>query len=290
MILEEETFRRFGYYPSNLKSLSDKKILAKCDICGIIREIRNSAYHNLCKSCWRVKPRGTYAIKNGMLEEETYEEFGYYPSQLKSGSSKKILVRCESCGIIRKLSLRDYRDECLRCTRKSGKYGMTGKHHTEKSKQKIRNTRRARYTFADNPMYGKHHTQESRQKISNNHADFSLEKHPQWRGGISFEPYCAKFDDDLKERVREFFGRKCFECNKIEKENNRKLDIHHVNFDKMVCCNDIKPLFVPLCQSCHPKTNFNREYWEKYFSKRIIEEYDGKCFYTKEEMKYKNSI
>ena len=118
------------------------------------------------------------------------------------------------------------------------------------------------------------------------------ENHPNWQGGISFGPYCEKFDNDLKERVREFFGRCCYVCGKSEQEqieemiNNgkkpiKKLDIHHVNFDKMVCCNDIKPLFVPLCRSCHMKTNKDREGWEEFFTVSLEYLTDSKCFLPK---------
>ena len=102
-----------------------------------------------------------------------------------------------------------------------------------------------------------------------------------WKGGISYLPYCEKFDGNLKERVRDFFGRCCYVCGKNEIDNGRKLDVHHVNYDKMVCCNDVKPLFVPLCHSCHEKTLKDREYWEEFFTVSLEYLTDGKCFLPK---------
>lgn len=104
------------------------------------------------------------------------------------------------------------------------------------------------------------------------------EKAPNWKGGISFEPYCQKFNEDLKERIRNFFDRKCYICGKTEFENGRKFDVHHINYDKMVCCNTVKPLFVPLCRSCHAKTNANREFWEEFFTISLEYLTHGKCF------------
>lgn len=127
----------------------------------------------------------------------------------------------------------------------------------------------------------KYFTDEHKQKIANSHKG---KKAYQWKGGISFEPYCILFNKEFKERVREFFGQQCFECNKIENQNGRKLDVHHVNYDKMVCCNDVIPLFVALCRSCNIKANTNRKYWEEHFTQKIVKEFDGKCFYSKEEM------
>lgn len=97
-----------------------------------------------------------------------------------------------------------------------------------------------------------------------------------YRGGLSFEPYCEKFNNDLKDRVRAYFNNKCFVCGKVDIK--RKLSVHHVNYDKMVCCNDVKPLFVPLCHSCHSKTNNNRDQWEEYFTKRLHDEYNDVCY------------
>lgn len=153
---------------------------------------------------------------------------------------------------------------------------------------------RAKILGENNHFYGKHHTKEAKEKNRKSQLELKRigEKAPNWRGGISFEPYCIKFDEDLKERVREFFGRKCILCGKNEQEqidemlrrNKRpatKLGVHHVNYDKMVCCNDVKPLFVPLCISCHSKTNGNRINWEKLFTEIIMNEYNGQCFILK---------
>lgn len=114
---------------------------------------------------------------------------------------------------------------------------------------------------------------ESQKQLCKEHPErYRLQNNPMWKGGISFEPYCPKFNNEFKERVRKFFNYTCQICNKFG--NN----IHHVNYDKMVCCNDVKPLFINLCRSCHQKTNHNRECWEEFFTNKIILEYDGKCY------------
>jgi len=110
------------------------------------------------------------------------------------------------------------------------------------------------------------------------------EKHWNWKGGISFEPYCENFDEPFHERCREFFGRVCVECGKTEEKNGQKLSVHHVNYDKMVCCNGTKPTFVTLCVSCHTKTNYNKEHWEKHFTDMINDKYGGKCYLPKMEV------
>ena len=107
-----------------------------------------------------------------------------------------------------------------------------------------------------------------------------------WKGGISFEPYCLKFNDDLKRRVRYFYNYECLICGKSQKENNKALSVHHVEYDKMSCCNDKPVQFAALCTSCHAKTGHNRKQWEAMIHIIIDYLYDGKSYYTKEE--YKN--
>jgi hypothetical protein len=123
-------------------------------------------------------------------------------------------------------------------------------------------------------------SESTRMKISESRLG---DKNPSWNGGTSFAPYCQKFNREFKERVREFFSRKCVECGSPEGE--KRLHVHHVNFDKMTCCNGTEPLFVALCHSCHNKTQIDRDYWEEYFTDIINDRYGGKCYFTKEEMR-----
>lgn len=115
---------------------------------------------------------------------------------------------------------------------------------------------------------GKQFSDEWCKHLSDSHKGLlSKEKNPNWKGGISYEPYCPKFNNDFKEYIRDKFGRKCFLCGKPEEENItklgniRKLSIHHVDYDKNDICNGYSWPFVPLCNSCHSKTNRNRWYW-----------------------------
>lgn len=143
---------------------------------------------------------------------------------------------------------------------------------------------RDKHTGKNNVFYGKHHTEETKR-----HQSFIMkgrmirELNPNWRGGISVGKYCFKFNNDLKERVRAFFNYECVLCGKSTTENGRSLSVHHVNYDKMLCCNNNIIKFAALCIKCHTKTNHNREYWEKVLTIIINEMYNGKSYYTKEE-------
>jgi hypothetical protein len=153
-----------------------------------------------------------------------------------------------------------------------------GKHHTEETKTHMSEIRKGNKNWL-----GKHRSEETKRKLSEANKG---EKSHLWKGGISFAPYCQKFNNEFKERVREFFGRECVECGAPEEDNGERLNVHHVNFRKDACCaEDVTPLFVTLCRSCHAKTSHNnRVFWEFWFTELINHQYGGKCYLTKEEV------
>ena len=88
------------------------------------------------------------------------------------------------------------------------------------------------------------------------------EKHWNWQGGKSFEPYGLEFNEDLKEVIRNRDRRKCVICEKTELENGEKLTVHHIDYEKL---NNNPNNLISLCHSCHSKTNYNKDYWINYF-------------------------
>lgn len=104
---------------------------------------------------------------------------------------------------------------------------------------------------------------------------------PNWKGGISFLPYCEKFNEGFKEHIRELFNRTCFLCGKEELQNIVKLSVHHIDYNKNAICNGKEWAFVPLCQSCHGKTN-NRHYYFNllinYWAYKYFDWIDGATF------------
>lgn len=89
------------------------------------------------------------------------------------------------------------------------------------------------------------------------------EKSPHWRGGISYLPYCPKFNNELKEKIRERDNRTCQLCS--TKENGKRLSVHHIHYDKENCAPDL----ITLCNRCSSKVNFNRDYYEQLFMNKL---------------------
>ncbi len=136
---------------------------------------------------------------------------------------------------------------------------MKGKKHTEKSR---RNMSENHYDISgeNHPMYGKHLSEETRQKMS---LAQSGEKNHRWLGGKSFEPYGLEFNDELKEQIRERNNHQCQLCRRDQEEFSRLLSVHHIDYNKQ---NNDPQNLVSLCDFCHIKTNFDRDYWEIYFN------------------------
>ena len=110
----------------------------------------------------------------------------------------------------------------------------------------------------DSSSYGIMWTEEQRQRHSARQQGISYDE---WESFISEQKYCLLFNEKFKEKIRERYNRKCFLCSELEKDNKQKLSVHHVNYNKDCLCGSICE-FVPLCKSCHSKTNHNRKYWE----------------------------
>ena len=248
----------------------------------------DSKYITLISGCedgfsWRIL---TQVMKNGFFHQKGQI---YITNNKEDGIRRRDFISiCENCGEVRKVRKNDYSSLCRKCTIVSEEFkekqrkAKIGKNLTESHKQKIREGLIKNFT---NPK--------ERERIS---KLMSKENNPRWLGGISFEPYCPLFDENFKERVREFFNRTCYLCGRTETEQMNemlengkrafRLAVHHVGNNKDTCCDDSLPLFVPLCIKCHSKTNKDRNYWEKYFTGQIMKDYNGKCFISKKTFQF----
>lgn len=91
-------------------------------------------------------------------------------------------------------------------------------------------------------------------------------KHWNWKNAKSSESYPPEFSFIRKFFVKQGFNFQCQLCYETYPYPSPKLGIHHIDYNKKN--NDIDN-WIPLCRSCHTKTNYNREYWQKYFENYI---------------------
>lgn len=107
-------------------------------------------------------------------------------------------------------------------------------------------------------------SQQHKQKLSESAKKRVGEKSPSWKGGLSFLPYSIDWISSLRISIRERDKYTCKICG--EKQGDRAHSIHHIDYDKENCNPDN---LITLCNICHTKTNFKREYWKEYFNNLI---------------------
>jgi len=176
---------------------------------------------------------------------------------------------------------------------------FTGKHHSEESKQKIKKNnarywlgKKRNWTWKNIGEYqkgkpswnkglkmsdearknnslaqlGKKLSEETKRKMSLSRLG---NKNPAWNGGKSFKKHTPDFNAVFRRLIRDRDGC-CMLCNiglndlKLIKKD---VHVHHIDYNRF---NSIKQNCITLCNSCHTKTNTNRNYWENYFSNMKI--------------------
>lgn len=141
-----------------------------------------------------------------------------------------------------------------------------GKPFSEESKRKMsKSSKNQKPSFG---MLNKYHTEKSKEKMS---IANSGEKNPSWLGGKSFEPYNKFFNNKFKRAIRKRDNYICMLCKTHQEKLNRTLNVHHINYDKLLsipqnCC--------ALCVRCNSIVNFNRKNWVKFFQSLLAEKYN----------------
>lgn len=116
----------------------------------------------------------------------------------------------------------------------------------EKTREKLRNTSK-----------GKHYNPTTEFKCGENN--------PNWRGGISKEPYSYDFHR-ISKLIRKRDNYICQEClKKITMKGF--LCVHHIDYNKH---NNAPTNLISLCRNCHSITQVNKEFWIKRFRLKML--------------------
>jgi len=113
----------------------------------------------------------------------------------------------------------------------------------------------------NNPFYGKKHLKKHINNIRG-------EGNPNWKGGISCEPYCQDWTKEFKAYIKERDGNKCL--NPYCFGNIYRLNVHHVDYNKKNC--DPSNL-ITTCHSCNSKANTNRGWHESWYKAILSKRY-----------------
>jgi len=104
-------------------------------------------------------------------------------------------------------------------------------------------------------------------KTSPNKGKFG-DRSPNWRGGVSYLPYPLIFNKELKQFIKDRDSNECQNpfCNR----RSKKLNIHHIDFDKDNCS---QFNLITLCNSCNLKAN--KVYrWQRLYKKILWSKYE----------------
>lgn len=163
----------------------------------------------------------------------------------------------------------------MRLVHKGKLYRGYGWHHSEVTKRKMSETQKGKPKTEEakrkmseakkkNPIrywLGKKRPPFSEEWKRKNSERNRLSNNPNWRDGISFEPYSVDWTKTLKKSIRQRDKYTCQLCGK-----EPAICVHHIDYDKK---NNNPNNLITLCSSCHSKTNFNRKYWTNYFKYEV---------------------
>jgi len=114
MFLDKQTFDKFGYYPNDLFPSSHRKVVWKCDICGLIKIQQKKGSRNVCFTCshkLRFLNRKNFCVDCGLQITLNAKRCIKCEHENKTFPINK----CLNCGV--EISLRAKR--CVRCSLKN---------------------------------------------------------------------------------------------------------------------------------------------------------------------------
>jgi hypothetical protein len=128
--------------------------------------------------------------------------------------------------------------------------GFFGRRHSDATKQQWSDIKKGKWSY--------NQAQRKKQLLNT----LKQENHPNWLGGISNGDYGLEFNRQYKLKIKIHYNFTCQICNEI----TNVLDIHHIDYDKK---NNLFENLVPLCKSCHGRTNYNRLKWKNLLTKPL---------------------
>ncbi len=184
------------------------------------------------------------------------------------GNGKKEKVICKICGAS---FMRDWKHRGKYCSRECAFESRRNRIVKEcswcgKPVEKVAYYKDQKYFFCSYSCRGKYYG--NKQPSGENAYWYGKrgKETPNWKDGLSYEPYTSEFDNQLKELIRLRDGYKCQKCGMSEIENMEKLTCHHIDYDKKNC----KPNnLISLCRNCNGNVNGNRQKWTKYFNRKV---------------------
>ncbi len=258
MIDRAATIEKFGYDPDILSRGSGKRVVAVCEGCGKVRDLRKNGYRDLCMSCSTKKHYEDIEAREitGVAIKKHYED---HPEARKKASVAKKKHYENHPETQEKM--------CIAAKKRwekpdeHAKNSVALKKHYEdpKAREKISEAQKKRFKdpeareknsaakmkYYEDPkarakhslaMKKCHGTLEAREKQSATKKKYfedpeARKKHSaaiqgipydEWEAFAKEQKYCPAFNEACRESNREKYGRRCFICDLPEAENKTK--------------------------------------------------------------------
>lgn len=237
-----------------------------CETCGVTFFGSRTRKRRFCSNkCFGVSvtvPKATIICKEcgGEFEKRDRGTNEYCSLQCHQDSRRKYPKNaiCANCGKVFKPKNSTVAKYC--CITCVGKQHMKENHYRYNIEDR---TRTCKYcgeqfvvchvnspeVYCSNDCYGAAHTREN---------------HHHWNPESSRVRYPVAFNTHLRKHIRNRDNRTCQMCQKTEKENGKRLDVHHIDYNKLN--NDTSNL-ISLCPVCHSRIHNRVNLWQEYFSK-----------------------
>jgi len=148
--------------------------------------------------------------------------------------------------------------EYLKHYKNGFKFSFKGHKHTEEEKRKISLGWRKTFSLMSPEEKEKKFSLRWRAEKNCNWKKGKKGKdNPNWRGGISNEPYGFDFNNEIRGLIKYRDDGTCRLCGEDAK------CVHHIDYNKN---NNNSSNLVILCNSCNSRVNFHRDYWKKIFT------------------------
>lgn len=218
-------------------------MLKKCEYCG--KETKNKRFCSIdCLNKWQKEVKWEDRVGSETAERIREERRIKFLSDSNPSKNPEVANKISK-------SLKKYLKENPRVGEKNPFYGRK---HTEEFKAWAKESKKGKRSYND------------QQFKKQNKKTPKKENHHAWKGGVSYLPYDANFDKKLKAEIKNRDNYKCQLCG----EEIKILHIHHIDYNKN---NSNEKNLITLCNSCHSKTNYKREEWQKHFEILIEEKY-----------------
>jgi len=228
----------------------------------------------ICKNCG--KEFETYQKTRKFGSRKCYNEWQHlHPNKttFKIGHNVPQIWRDKNSEIHKGKILTKGHKEKLRKT-------STGKKHKQEAKEKVsraRLERKAKLGYINSPMtrkkmsiakLGEEPWNKNTKGICKANSGSFKEGNKPWNFNnySALEPYGPIFNEKNKDKCRKFWLNYCQLCGVTQESIYGKLSIHHIDYNKK---NNDFDNWIPLCRSCHSRTQVNRGYWVTFFQKKV---------------------